>query len=543
MNTATSYTDVQVTPGLTYTYQIKAGNSSGSSISSYQSVEASNCSGKPLPSTPTLVVHAICQNNISKITLNWSSDANTISYDIYRNNLFYANVTGTGYTDLGVTPDSTYFYYVQANNSIGSSTSAIQSARGQDCTPNYPSAPNLTVAAVCNGTSGEAELNWTTSNNAAAYDVYRDGQLIFTALIDQRSYTDETATTGASHTYYVSGENGSGATYSDTLTVAVPSCVPPPTISSVTPLSAPSGGTVTINGTNFDNSSTVSFGGVPSQSLTLVSSTELRAVVGNGATGNIVATNLGGSVTYPGFNYIFTLPADNFTVSATSTTCRGDADGSVIISANQVLAYTTSLTGPGVNATGTFSSQDTINNLAAGTYQVCIGVSGQTYQQCFTVTINQPPDISVLSVVNDNDRTVTLTLSGGNTYYILLNGNSYTTDNNSIRLPLKAGSNQLAVTTDKACQGNYQTIIELLDKIIPFPNPFDRTLHVNIGDQTVSSAVFEVHDTGSGRILFSKSFTNISGVVTLELPDLPVGVYALHVRLDNIQRVYKIIRQ
>jgi len=77
-----------------------------------------------------------------------------------------------------------------------------------------------------------------------------------------------------------------------------------PTISSFTPVSAATGSTVTITGTNFIGSTAVSFGGTAAASFTIVSATTITAQVGSGATGAITVNNGGLSGTKTGFYYL-----------------------------------------------------------------------------------------------------------------------------------------------------------------------------------------------------------------------------------------------
>ncbi|UAY51212.1 IPT/TIG domain-containing protein [Ferruginibacter albus] len=70
-----------------------------------------------------------------------------------------------------------------------------------------------------------------------------------------------------------------------------------PTISSFTPSSAAAGATVTINGTNLTGATSVKFGGTAATSFTVVSATQITAVVGAGATGTITVTTPGGTAT------------------------------------------------------------------------------------------------------------------------------------------------------------------------------------------------------------------------------------------------------
>lgn len=70
----------------------------------------------------------------------------------------------------------------------------------------------------------------------------------------------------------------------------------PPTISSFTPESGTTGTVVSITGTNFTTSATVTFGGVTAASVRVISSAELQAVVADGATGSVQVATVYGSV-------------------------------------------------------------------------------------------------------------------------------------------------------------------------------------------------------------------------------------------------------
>jgi hypothetical protein len=79
-----------------------------------------------------------------------------------------------------------------------------------------------------------------------------------------------------------------------------------PVIALYTPLSAASGTTVTITGTNFIGTTSVSFGGTAAASFTVVSATSITAVVGAGTSGNVSVTTAGGTTSLAGF--VFSSP-------------------------------------------------------------------------------------------------------------------------------------------------------------------------------------------------------------------------------------------
>ncbi|MEI6752953.1 MAG: FISUMP domain-containing protein [Paludibacter sp.] len=71
----------------------------------------------------------------------------------------------------------------------------------------------------------------------------------------------------------------------------------PPTITWFTPSIGGNGTTITINGTNFNGTSSVTIGGIAASSFTVVDNTTITATVANGSTGTISVTNQDGTAT------------------------------------------------------------------------------------------------------------------------------------------------------------------------------------------------------------------------------------------------------
>jgi len=82
----------------------------------------------------------------------------------------------------------------------------------------------------------------------------------------------------------------------------------------------------------------------------------------------------------------FTLPSNNFEIETVSETCPDRDNGQIIISAkNTSYSYTTTINGNSYS----FSSNKTIENLPDGTYDFCISIDGESYEQCFRTIILQ----------------------------------------------------------------------------------------------------------------------------------------------------------
>lgn len=86
--------------------------------------------------------------------------------------------------------------------------------------------------------------------------------------------------------------------------------IQPPTITSFNPQSGGTGTSIQIIGTGFlqNAANAVSFGGTPAQSFTVVSDTEISAVVGNGSSGDVSVSTPSQTVNSSGFTYNAVVP-------------------------------------------------------------------------------------------------------------------------------------------------------------------------------------------------------------------------------------------
>lgn len=98
----------------------------------------------------------------------------------------------------------------------------------------------------------------------------------------------------------------------------------PVVVSSFTPTAGTTGTAVTITGINFNGASAVKFGGVPASNFTVVSSTQINAVVAAGATGAVTVTTYQGTGSLNGFTY-FAPPNINLpTFISDSILCKAE---------------------------------------------------------------------------------------------------------------------------------------------------------------------------------------------------------------------------
>jgi hypothetical protein len=347
---------------------------------------------------------------------------------------------------------------------------------------------------------------------------------------------------GMTYYYRIAANYTSGVAQGDVLNFTTLGDAP--VITAFSPTSAPAGTMITINGANFNGTSKVLFGGIPATSYSILSANTIQAYVGTGNSGNIAITTPSGTGIDTGFKFITILPPNNFAVSDSSATCVGSNDGSIKVTAQQALNYTATVSGGSVNHTYSFTDTLNIGGLAAGNYSVCINTANQsTLEQCFNLTIGQPPSLSVFAATNAGSDSVHIDMSGGSVYFVNLNGANYKINSSTITLPLAQGVNELSVTTDKPCQGSFAKTFTLLKTAIPYPVPFQNTLNLDLVGVTLKQIGIAIYNVSNGTQAYSNQFNNASGVIQLDVSALKAGIYALHLTGEGKEKIYKVIKE
>ncbi len=184
----------------------------------------------------------------------------------------------------------------------------------RDCGTVPTPAPSISGFSPSSGAVG-ASVTITGSHFTGVTDVRFSGTSVGTGNFTVNSDTQITATVpaGANSGRISVTTPGGTATSPGSFTV-----IPPPTITGFSPTSGSSGTLVTITGSGFTGTQTVTFGGGGSASFTVNSDTQITTAVPAGATtGPISVTNPAGIAT----------STDSFQVIATSTLTFGpDAD-------------------------------------------------------------------------------------------------------------------------------------------------------------------------------------------------------------------------
>jgi hypothetical protein len=192
------------------------------------------------------------------------------------------------------------------------STTQANSATSPADVFNYLGKPTITSVSPASGPqSGGSVVTISGTNFANPLTVYFGPNLAAAATVVNSSTIIATAPPGTA-TINVKVDTSEG--YSPIVTADLFAYELPPTVTYVTPAKGPAGGgtSVTIHGSNFGTSASVSFGGVPATKVVVLATYEITAVAPPHAAGtvDITVTNAYGKSS--------TSSVDHFTYTATT---------------------------------------------------------------------------------------------------------------------------------------------------------------------------------------------------------------------------------
>jgi hypothetical protein len=204
------------------------GTTSGQWMASIITLKTSGQSSATVPSAPSGLA---ASGGNGQVALSWSAPASdggspVTGYNVYRGTApggesatpVASNVSGTSFTDTGLTNGTKYYYTVAAVNAVGTSAPSGEASATPQAVTTAPSAPQGLTATGGNTSVG---LSWSVpaSNGGSpvtGYNIYRgttpggESATPLTTGITGTSFTDTGLTNGTTYYYTVAAVNAAG---------------------------------------------------------------------------------------------------------------------------------------------------------------------------------------------------------------------------------------------------------------------------------------------------------------------------------------------
>ena len=206
-----------LTCGTSYGFRVKARNGDGVETA-WTSLGSRSTTACIPPSAPTNVSGSD-GTSMDKVEVTWTASAGATSYTVYRatsrrgTKTTLGTTSNTTYGDTTASTMVTYYYFVKATNSYGTSGySTYDTGYRSDGRP-----PSPTNVIASDGTDpGKVQVTWTASLWATSYTIYRATSTsrratkVAIGTATGTTYDDTTASAGVTYYYYVTASNSYG---------------------------------------------------------------------------------------------------------------------------------------------------------------------------------------------------------------------------------------------------------------------------------------------------------------------------------------------
>jgi len=216
---------------------------------------------------------------------------------------------------------------------------------------------------------------------------------------------------------------------------------------------------------------------------------------------------------------------DSFTIETVGETCPDKDNGKINITAKNSGSYAVVFNN---ESAVNFTTETTLEDIAPGTYDLCITNTSSNVENCFNLKIGEGTLISGESSVNNNKVAVKIN-KGTAPYNVYVNGEAlFETLSTSFLVPAIYGD-VVEVKTQKACEGVFSTTVKA--DMVAYPNPTEGLLDIimPIFVEKIAINVYDIHS----KLVQSKTYNVNNGMVRLDLSSNSPGIYFATVQLEK----------
>ncbi|MDO5988796.1 T9SS type A sorting domain-containing protein [Flavivirga amylovorans] len=230
-------------------------------------------------------------------------------------------------------------------------------------------------------------------------------------------------------------------------------------------------------------------------------------------------------------------PSDtSYTIKVTGETCPDKDNGTIKILAEEPGSYEAVLNeGAVIN----FSDEWLMEDLAPGSYELCITNTATTLEQCYTFSIKEGSSVTGKMSSRPNKVDVSVT-TGTAPFDVYVNGAFSFQTSSRIFSVDGAYGDVVEVKTSVGCEGDMTKTIDGILKVSPNPTKgvFEIVLSMPLDRVTVD--IYNVYS----QLISSGDYGVSGGKVTLDINESPSGIYftVLHIG-KNKTKALKVIKE
>ncbi|CAM1349854.1 thrombospondin type 3 repeat-containing protein [Tenacibaculum insulae] len=232
---------------------------------------------------------------------------------------------------------------------------------------------------------------------------------------------------------------------------------------------------------------------------------------------------------------------ENISIETISETCTDQKDGKITVNVQQTFVnYTVTVKGDNTDLTENLATASiTFEDVAPGSYEVCVKVNDRDdYTQCFEINIAESNPVALRVAKNNQSKDYTVNITSGTApYNVYLNGSLINTFNTSKFNINAQKSGIIEVTTAKACEGKFTTVI---DNTFLKQNPVAENIELLLPMDAPSNIDVMVFDV-TGKVVLKNTIEKQGNELLIPFSNFKSGIYILKLGTDNTN-TFKILK-
>jgi len=204
-----------------------------------------------------------------------------------------------------------------------------------------------------------------------------------------------------------------------------------------------------------------------------------------------------------------------------------------------VYNYKLTLIGNGLSITRSFTTGITLGGLDPATYELCITVDGENFEQCFSFEIAGGFEFSGKSSISGKKATIEIN-QGTAPFKVIINGNEVLeTMFNNFEIDVNHGD-LLEVKTAINCEGKLESKINLFKTVTTYPNPSKGEFMIAIptNSKKIKAGIYNIF----GQLIKMDDYVVNNGEILMNLSNYPNGIYMVKLYVDETI-IVKVIKE